>query len=339
MCEVRLQKFLADCGVCSRRKAENLILEGKVSVNGHVVKVLGTKVSPETDAVMVDGEVVDLKLIKKIYLLMNKPRGFVTTVNDPEGRKTVMDLCLEVSERIYPVGRLDYLSEGLLLLTNDGELANQVMHPKFDVVKVYEVKVFGRISPQILKSLREGILLEDGMAKPLSVRVIKQLPSKTWLEFRLAEGRNREIRRICEASGIVIDKLKRVAIGSLTVDGIAPGNFRFLNKKQVLSALFENEKNAFYSSKKTIPLRGKFLKGKGTEANDERFQKFKKETYFESLKAIDETKKMVAERKAAEELKEREEAFEKRKRKKILRQKRQEEKRNSFAPHAILLDK
>ena len=172
-----------------------------------------------------------------MYVLLHKPRGYMTTISDPEGRKTVMDLCKEVTERIYPVGRLDYLSEGLLLLTNDGNLANLVMHPRFNVTKVYEVKVFGAVSLAIQKRLREGVELDDGFVKPFSVRVIKQLPTKTWLEFRLIDGRNREIRRICEACGLTVDKLKRVAIEGLTIDGIKPGGYRFVTKKFILDAL------------------------------------------------------------------------------------------------------
>ena len=160
MSEVRLQKYIADCGITSRRKAEELIVQGRVEVNGELITELGTKVNAGRDAVVVDGNPIDINRVEKMYLLLNKPRGYVTTLNDPEGRKTVMDLVREISERIYPVGRLDYLSEGLLLLTNDGELANKIMHPSHEVVKVYEVKVFGAVNETILKKLRDGATLK-----------------------------------------------------------------------------------------------------------------------------------------------------------------------------------
>ncbi len=298
---VRLQKFIADCGITSRRKAEELILSGRVEVNGSIVMELGTKVNPNVDVIHVDGHVADLNAVDKIYIMFHKPRGVMTTVNDPEGRETVMDYVKEVSERIYPVGRLDYLSEGLLLMTNDGEVANMIMHPKFNVTKVYEVKVFGSITEAILNKLRAGAHLEDdGFVKPQSVRVIKQLPTKTWIEFRLNEGKNREIRKLCEAVGLTVDKLKRLAIGGLTIDGVAPGKFRVLSKHQLLNAVGINEdgskmntKNAkFVSSKKTIDLKRNRAQD-GTLADDEAFHKFRRDTYFTSLKEIAESKEKM----------------------------------------------
>lgn len=301
--QVRLQKFIADCGVTSRRKAELMITEGRVKVNGEIVMELGTKVNPNVDVVHVDGHVADLNAVNKTYVLFHKPRGVMTTVNDPEGRETVMDFLKSFSERIYPVGRLDYLSEGLLLLTNDGEVANMIMHPKFNVTKVYEVKVFGSVTEGILNKLRAGTYLEDGFVKPQSVRVIKQLPTKTWIEFRLNEGKNREIRKLCEAVGLTVDKLKRMAIGGLTVDGIAPGKFRVLSKHQLLNAVGINEdgtmmntKSAkFVSGKKTIDLKVARPQA-GTSADDETFHKFRREAYFTSLKEIAESKAKVTER-------------------------------------------
>ncbi len=303
MIEIRLQKFIADCGYTSRRKAEDLIIQGRVSLNGEVVTQLGTKVNPDNDVVFVDGQVLESSSVSKLYILMNKPRGYVTTVTDPEGRKTVMDLCKGISERIYPVGRLDYLSEGLLLLTNDGQIANMVMHPRYNVVKVYEVKVFGAVTDTILKRLREGVKLEYGFVKPLSVRIIKQLPSKTWLEIRLGEGKNREIRKICETCGITVDKLKRMAIGGLTVDGIKPGSWRMLSKKQLLESLGMNEDGSlkndtqYFSSKKSISLKKRGSQ-KATSADDRTFGKFRRENYFETLTAIKESKEEVAKKEA-----------------------------------------
>lgn len=301
--KIRLQKYIADCGITSRRKAEEMILSGRVQVNGEVVMELGTKVNPNIDVIHVDGHVADLNAVDKLYVLFHKPRGVMTTLNDPEGRATVMDFVKEISERIYPVGRLDYLSEGLLIMTNDGEVANLIMHPKFNVTKVYEVKVFGSVTEGILNKLRAGTYLEDGFVKPQSVRVIKQLPTKTWLEFRLNEGKNREIRKLCEAVGLTVDKLKRMAIGGLTIDGIAPGKIRYLSKHQLLNAVGINEDGSpinskaskFVSSKKTIDLARNRAQA-GTQADDEAFHKFRRETYFNSLKEIAESKAKMQEK-------------------------------------------
>jgi 23S rRNA pseudouridine2605 synthase len=287
--DIRLQKYIADCGITSRRKAEIMIREGRVTINGEVITELGTKVNIGNDIVMVDGHLADLAAVEPIYLMLHKPRGFVTTLNDPEGRETVMNLVKEISERIYPIGRLDYLSEGLLLMTNDGEVANMIMHPKYNVTKVYEVKVFGSVTETILNT---------------SVRVIKQLTTKTWLEFRLNEGKNREIRRLCEAVGLTVDKLKRLAIGGLSIEGVAPGNFRLMSKQQLLGYIGINEdgtlkrvlnQEGFVSSKKTIDLKKKRPQP-GTVADDETFQKFRKETYFDSLKQIADNKAQVSDK-------------------------------------------
>ena len=234
MSKVRLHKYIADCGITSRRKAESLILAGRVFVEGIRVDSLGVKVEPGVQLIQVDGQVLSKNSVERIYLVLNKPRGFVTTVDDPEGRKTVMDLCREISERIYPVGRLDYLSEGLLILTNDGEFAHQIIHPTNKHTRVYEVKFSQVIDEKWLKKLREGILHRGHLLKPQRVRIIKRLPGKTWLEFCLEEGKNREIRRICQKHELRIEKLRRVAIGGLTIKGLPPGRFSSYTKKQLL---------------------------------------------------------------------------------------------------------
>lgn len=326
--EVRLQKYIADCGITSRRKAEELIVQGLVEVNGEVVRTLGTKVNPETDAVIVDGSSVDHRQVEKMYVLLHKPRGCVTTVHDPEGRPTVMDFVKDVPVRIYPVGRLDYLSEGLLLMTNDGEVANMVMHPRHNVVKVYEVKVFGSVTEPLLKKLRAGIHTEDGFLKPKSVRVIKQLPTKTWLEFRLQEGKNREIRKLCEGVGLTVDKLKRVAIGLVTVDGIAPGSYRFLNKKDLLRAIGVDGKAVeapieYFSGKKTVDLKKKGAKA-GVSADDPIFTQFRRETYFETLKNIKTQKAIREEREKRLTFEQREAAHQERQERKIERMKKKD---------------
>lgn len=288
---VRLQKAIADAGLTSRRKAEDLIVQGKVKVNGLVVTTLGTKVNPSVDVIDVQGQSVDPTVIERVYILLNKPRAFVTTLHDPEGRKTILDLIPQVNERVFPVGRLDYLSEGLIILTNDGELANMIMHPSFEVEKVYEVKIFGMVNEYILSSLRRGVWLPEGFAKPKSVRVLKELPGKTWLEFRLNEGKNREIRKLCEAVGVTIDKLKRVAIEGVSVEDLQPGQHKIVTKKKLLGLLGINERGEktkvrpFYSSKPTRPIRGKFVEISSL-ATHRGYQAFRKDTYYETIQKI-----------------------------------------------------
>lgn len=295
--KVRLQKYIADAGITSRRKAEILITEGLVTVNEKVVTELGTKVDTSQDMVTVNGELIDPDRIDPLYIVMNKPRSVMTTVSDPEGRKTVIDLLRGMKARVFPVGRLDYLSEGLLLLTNDGDLAQKVAHPRYEITKVYEVKVFGRINEKILKSLKKGIVDFDGVLKPESVRVIKQLPNKTWIEFRLNEGKNREIRRLCESAGLTIDKLKRVAIGGLSITGIKPGEFFLYSKRDLLKHLGmkadgskDGFKSKYVSPKKTIPVAKVRIPKDRTKATDETFQKFRKETYNDVVKTLKEKK-------------------------------------------------
>lgn len=273
--QVRLQKYIADCGITSRRKAEEFIKEGKVKVNGILVTEMGVKVSPGEDAVSVDDKVIGDSNVVPTYIIFNKPRGVVSTVIDPEGRKTVLDFLPRIHQRIYPVGRLDYNSEGLLILTNDGQLAHQIMHPSFEVTKVYEVKVFGAVDSKILKELKAERRIEDGIVRPESVRVIGQLPSKTWLEFRLKEGKNREIRKICEAVGIAIDKLRRVSIENLQLGDLKPGDWVFTNKKEIERLLGLNgfPKNTFRSQKRTIDVRVKGVQPCRL-ANDSYYKKY-----------------------------------------------------------------
>lgn len=228
---IRLQKFLAQCGVASRRKAEELIRDGKVRVNGHVVTEMGTKVSEE-DRVEVNGKVVRPEK-KKVYILLHKPRGYVTTVSDPEGRKTVLDLVKDVRERVYPIGRLDYDSSGLLLLTNDGEFANYMMHPKNEILKVYIATVKGNPSEEALDKLRNGIRIDDYVTAPAFVRVLSVYEKKTKLEITIHEGHNRQIRKMCEKIGHPVVRLKRIAYGSLELGDLKPGEWRFLTEKEV----------------------------------------------------------------------------------------------------------
>ena len=300
---VRLQKVIADCGVTSRRKAEGYILDGRVEVNGRVITELGTKVNPHTDVIQVDGNTLELMAIDKVYIVMNKPRAYMTTLSDPEGRPTVMELIYGVKQRIFPVGRLDYLSEGLLILTNDGDLANMIMHPKYEVEKVYEVKVFGHVNEGILAKIKRGVMTEDGLLKPKSVRVIEQLPNKTWLEFRLNEGKNREIRKICDAVELTVDKLRRVAIEGLNIQGLPPGQYMFTTRKELQKALGLNDDGTkythrkFISAKKTLNVTkvAKIVSKTARPADDRKFQTFRKENYYETVQSMKEVKARNAE--------------------------------------------
>jgi 23S rRNA pseudouridine2605 synthase len=231
----RLQKIIAAAGIASRRKAEELITSGRVQVNGTVVTELGTKADPESDHIRVNGKLLE-GAQRHIYLLLNKPKGYVTTVSDPEKRPTVMDLLRGVKGRVYPVGRLDYQSEGLLLLTNDGALANILMKAASHVPKTYLVKVAGTPTEDDLRKLRSGVSIatDDGKrvrTGPASVRIVKEA-ANPWYEITLIEGRNRQIRRMFEAVGHHVEKIKRVRYGPLTLD-VPPGEFRPLTLKEV----------------------------------------------------------------------------------------------------------
>lgn len=292
---VRLQKYIADAGVTSRRKAEELIRLGRVKINGLVVTALGTKVDPTRDVVQVDHKFIHPEKVEKLYIVLNKPRGVITSVSDPEGRQTVLDLLKKIPQRVFPVGRLDYLSEGLLLLTNDGDFAHMIMHPKHEVVKIYEVKVFGVVTEKILTELARGVRQSDGMLKPLAVRVIGQLKNKTWLEFKLTEGKNREVRRLCEAVGLTVDKLRRIAIAGLTVHSLPVGQYDIYSKKDMLNRLGLNEdgevvalKHAIDVVKKTVKkekLVVKTLTAKTADSHE--FKRFRKDTYYKTLNSGD----------------------------------------------------
>ena len=236
--EERLQKFIAKSGIASRRKAEELIVEGKVLVNGKRVTELGTKINPLRDRVKIDGELLEVE--KPVYLLLHKPKGVITSASDPEGRPTVMDYIKDVSGRIYPVGRLDYGTEGLLLLTNDGDFANALMHPSHGVPKVYEVKAKGRIVDELLEQLATGIEIDWKMTAPASVLDygFDGKTGLTTLEITIHEGRNRQVRRMMEAIGAPVHNLKRIRYGGLTLQGVKRGAYRFLSKGEVEDLLF-----------------------------------------------------------------------------------------------------
>ena len=229
----RLQKAISNCGIASRRAAEQMIVDGKVRVNGVTVRELGTKVDLEKDVIIVNGKRIEPE--QKRYFLFNKPKGVITTSNDEQGRETVMDYFKKVPERIYAVGRLDQNTEGLLIMTNDGELANILMHPSMMVDKTYEVKVKGRIADTVLDKLAAGVPLEDGMTAPAEIcyNRFDVRTGLTALEITIHEGRNRQVRRMIEYFGFQVHNLRRIQYAFLTLSGVKRGAYRPLTKQEV----------------------------------------------------------------------------------------------------------
>ena len=225
----RLQKLIAQAGICSRRAAEKLISDGKVTVDGKIVRELGAKADPSKNKIRVDGKLLRFDT-EKIYLLLNKPRGYVSTVHDDRGRKTVLELLGEnFSERVYPVGRLDLNSEGLLLLTNDGELTNALIHPRNEIKKTYRVKITGTVTEEKLDKLRAGIELDDGLTLPAEIFLLDD----GQIEITIHEGRNRQVRRMFAAIGCDVKRLRRIKVSFLTLDGLKVGAFRKLTAEEI----------------------------------------------------------------------------------------------------------
>lgn len=231
MPEERLQKILSRAGVASRRQAEQLILEGRVTVNGKTVTELGTKADLERDHIKVDGRLLR-RPRRLVYLALNKPRGCVTTLRDPEGRPTVMQFLRGVKERVYPVGRLDYASEGLLLFTNDGDFANAIMAAASHVPKTYLVKVNGLLTPEQEEQFRAGVPIEGRRTAPAALRIVRRAQNP-WYEVRLIEGRKNQIRLMFAHFGKLVEKLQRVRIGLLELGGLKPGRWRLLTPAEV----------------------------------------------------------------------------------------------------------
>lgn len=229
----RLQKVIAHAGIASRRDAEEIITAGRVTVNGKVATELGTKIDPRRDRVAVDGKVVRAE--KFVYILLNKPKGVVTTLEDPRGRKTVADIVAKIPERIYPVGRLDYNTEGLLIMTNDGDITHALTHPSHEIAKTYLAKVEGFPPEEKLDKLRVGIKLEDGVTAPAKINIVDIDREKklTTLEIIIYEGKNRQIRRMCEAIGHPVKNLKRIQYAFLTLEGLRRGQYRQLLPQEV----------------------------------------------------------------------------------------------------------
>jgi 23S rRNA pseudouridine2605 synthase len=229
----RLQKILAQAGVASRRQAEVLIVEGKVQVNGQVVKELGTKVDPVNDSIVVKGKQVTLE--QKRTFLFYKPLYVITSMSDPQGRKVIPDFFHQIPERVYPVGRLDFDTEGLLLVTNDGELANHLLHPRFEVKKQYVATVKGIPDENVIRRLRKGVQLEDGITAPAEVKLMSTTGENAKLKVTIHEGRNRQIRRMCKEVGFPVMHLVRTRLVNLTLRGLKRGEYRELTLTEISS--------------------------------------------------------------------------------------------------------
>jgi pseudouridine synthase len=255
--EIRLQRFLAQAGVASRRKAEELIVAGRVKVNGEVVTELGSKVDPDRDKVFLAGK--RLLAERPMYLMLNKPRGYVTTLSDPEGRPTVMSFLRRAGARVFPVGRLDFNTEGLLICTNDGDLAHALMHPKHEVRKTYEVKLQGLVGPETVTAWQRGVTLDDGeRTAPAEVRNLGNTGKNTWLEVTLREGKNRQVHRTAEALGYNVLKLTRIGYGGLSLGDLKVGTTRPLLPDEVerLRRAAGGSKHTFEKVRKRAPEAG-----------------------------------------------------------------------------------
>lgn len=230
--EIRLQKYLADAGIASRRKSEELILAGRISVNGDVVTELGVKVDDKKDKVTFDGNPVSIDS-KLVYIMLNKPVGYVTTVKDQFNRPAVVDLLKGVKERVFPVGRLDYDTSGLLLLTNDGDLTFKLTHPKHNVEKTYRAKVFGTPTTIEMSMFRRGLLIEGKKTAPAKISIVESQTKMCVVDISITEGRNRQVRKMCSAIKHPVSTLQRTAIGEIELGDLSVGKFRYLTDKEV----------------------------------------------------------------------------------------------------------
>jgi len=230
---IRLQKYLADAGVASRRKSEVLIADGRVSINGQIITQLGAKISPDKDIITLDGKVVHVNT-QWVYIMLHKPEGVITSVSDPHKRPVVLDLVQDISARLFPVGRLDYDSSGLLLLTNDGQLAQMLTHPRHSVPKTYVARLQGIPSREGIQAFKKGLIIGDGpKTAPAQIKILDKKPSGCVARIAIHEGRNRQIRKMCEAIGCPVLQLKRVSMGSLKLGSLPRGKYRHLTKEEV----------------------------------------------------------------------------------------------------------
>ena len=253
MRDTRIQKALADMGLCSRRQAERIILEGRVKLNGHPVK-LGDKMDMHEDVLSVDGRTIRPPKKKEYkYYMLHKPRGYITTSSDDRGRKTVMELIKDIPERVYPVGRLDKDSEGLLLFTNDGALANALTHPSHQVAKMYRVTVHPAATEEQVVALANGVVLDDGTKTlPAIIRVVAEDEDRTVMEMSIKEGKNRQIRRMCRTVGLDVARLSRKSVGAVKLGMLAPGKYRELKPSEILALKAAAEKAGRKNAKKPV---------------------------------------------------------------------------------------
>jgi len=228
---MRLQKFLATCGVASRRKSEELINSGRVTVNGNIITEMGFKVNPDSDKVFVDDKSVALEE-RKVYIMLNKPTGYVTTVSEQFNRNKVTDL-VDVPYRIFPVGRLDYNTSGMLILTNDGELTYRLTHPKFKVEKVYVAKIKGVPTKEELNAFESGLKIEDYITAPAKINILKELNGNSVVEVTIREGKNRQVRKMCDAIGHDVLELKRIKMGRINLGKLEVGNWRYFTEREI----------------------------------------------------------------------------------------------------------
>ncbi len=231
--EERIQKIIAKCGIASRRAAEQMMRDGRVSVNGVIITQPGMKADASRDTIRVDGGLISGDAVSPVYLMLNKPTGYVVTLKDPQNRPIVTDLLRGVSERVFPVGRLDYDSEGLLLMSNDGDFSNMVQHPSFKIPKTYMVKVKGNLTKRDIEAIRKGAMLEDGSFKPIWAAMEKSNKKSCWVELTILEGRNRIIRRFFDSIDHPVARLIRTALGDISIGNLRTGEYRYMQKKEV----------------------------------------------------------------------------------------------------------
>lgn len=235
--EVRLQKFLANAGVASRRKSERLILSGRVKVNGKVTTELGIKIDTDVDEVIVEGDLIKLEQTQQLLYALYKPKNCITTLEDPQGRDTIANYFPKTKSRLFPVGRLDYDAEGLVLLTNDGELANNIAHPSKHIWKQYFVKIKGKITAPVIKKLSKGPMIDGVKRQPVKIKLLHYINEKTWLHVYLQEGINHHLKKMFKEVGFPVQKIKRYSVGNIELGEMTPGSHRLLSKAEVKELL------------------------------------------------------------------------------------------------------
>ena len=271
--KVRIQKALSDCGYTSRRNAEELVRQGRIKINGRKAEI-GAAVNPNRDIITVDGERVYTGGKKtRVYIALNKPRGYVTSLKDELGRKTVDELVTDVGTRVYPVGRLDKNSEGLLIMTNDGEFANFMMHPKYKVEKVYRVTVKNSVTDEQVTDLASGVMIDDRRTEPCEVVVLEKANERSVMQITLREGRNRQIRKMCESVGLTVSRLKRISVGPVRLGVLQPGEYRYLTAREIelLTSRFATQ-NSQFKQAENVP-QNKTTRNFGKEEPKKRYNK------------------------------------------------------------------